>query len=173
MDHPLRPAPSLSPSLWRSAAVVASLVAVVELALLIAAGVALLTRDGGSAPTRHQAPAAHARPAKAHPARSAGAEPAAKALPRTKVGVVVLNGNGRAGAAAAAAARVHHHGYRIRKVGNATRMSYAHSLVMFKPGFASEGRRFARDLGIRLVGPLDGMRAAQLRGAQVVLILGG
>ena len=39
-------------------------------------------------------------------------------------------------------------------------------------GFEGEGRRLARDLGVRVVGPLDGMRPAQLHGAQAVLILG-
>ena len=85
---------------------------------------------------------------------------------------MVLNGNGRRGAAAAAASRVRSHGYRIGDVGNAARMSYSRSLVMYRPGFEGEGRRLGRDLGIRLVGPLDGMRGAQLHGAQVVLILG-
>jgi hypothetical protein len=65
------------------------------------------------------------------------------------------------------------HGYRIGVVGNAARMSYPRSLVMYRPGFEGEGKRLGSDLGIRLVGPLDGMRGAQLHGAQVVLILGG
>jgi hypothetical protein len=85
---------------------------------------------------------------------------------------MVLNGNGRHGAAAAAASRVRRHGYRIRSVGNASRMSYSHSLVMFRPGYEGEGRRLAHDLGVRLVGPLDGIRPAQLHGAQAVLIIG-
>jgi hypothetical protein len=97
--------------------------------------------------------------------------PAAK-LARRKVGVMVLNGNGRRGAAAAAATRVRHHGYRIRAVGNAPRMTYGHSIVMYRPGFEGEGRRLARDLGIRLVGPVDGLRPAELRGALAVLIIG-
>ena len=52
-------------------------------------------------------------------------------------------------------------GYKIRSVGNApaTPTSPA-SLVMFRPGFAGEGRRLARDLGVKQVGPLDGMRVA-------------
>ena len=85
---------------------------------------------------------------------------------------MVLNGNGRQGAAAAAAARVRRHGYRIRSVGNAGRMTYARSLVMYRPGYEGEGRRLARDLGIRTVGPLDGMRPAQLHGAQAVVVIG-
>jgi hypothetical protein len=97
---------------------------------------------------------------------------AAPKLARGKVRVVVLNGNGRPGAAAAGAARVRSHGYSIGRVGNASRMSYSRSIVMYRPGYEGEGRRLARDLGVRMVGPLDGMRPAQLHGAQAVLILG-
>jgi hypothetical protein len=155
---------------------VASVVAAVELILLVAAGVALLTHDGSPAAVkakRHapaQAPAHAKKNQRAAASSRRAATPAA--LSRTKVGVVVLNGNGRPGAAAAAASRVRRHGYRIRSVGNASRMSYTRSLVMYRPGYEGEGARFARDLGIRLIGPLDGMRPAQLHGAQVVLILG-
>lgn len=174
MDHPLSSvSPHIPASFWRSAAVVASLVAAVELVLLIVTGTALLFRDGSSSPTRHAAtpavskPLTHAKPAprRVHPV-------AAPKLARNRVGVMVLNGNGRHGAAATAASRVRHHGYRIRSVGNASRMSYSRSMVMYRPGYEGEGRRLARDLGIRLVGPLDGMRPAQLHGAQAVLIIG-
>jgi hypothetical protein len=51
-------------------------------------------------------------------------------------------------------------------------MSYSRSIVMYRPGYEGEGRRLARDLGVRMVGPLDGMRPVQLHGAQAVLILG-
>ena len=40
---------------------------------------------------------------------------------------------------------------------DAPRHDYARSLVMFRPGFAPEARRLARDLKIRIVGPLDGL----------------
>ena len=43
---------------------------------------------------------------------------------------------------------------------------------MYRPGFAGEGRRLGRDLGVKLVTPLDGMRAKALGRAQVVFILG-
>ena len=86
--------------------------------------------------------------------------------------VLVLNGNGRQGAAAAAASRVSHRGYRIGGVANAPRSDFTRSLVMYRRGFEGEGRRLARDLGIRIVGPLDGLRAAQLKGAQAVLVVG-
>jgi hypothetical protein len=175
VDHPLRATGSLPVNVWRSAAVVAIVVATVELVLLVAAGVALLTRDGSPASAaRKDVPATNQpRRASAAHARPVRATPAAAKLARGSVRVVVLNGNGRPGAAAAAATRVRRHGYRIGIVGNAAKMSYARSMVMYRPGFEGEGRRLAHDLGIRLVGPLDGMRAAQLHGAQTVLILGG
>jgi hypothetical protein len=175
VDHPLRTGSNIPPGFWRSAAVVASLVAVVELVLLVVSGTALLLRDDGSpaAPAARTAaektPAAKPTKAPAHAAvRKA---PPAK-LARAKVDVMVLNGNGRQGAAAAAADRIRHHGYKIGFVGNASRMTYGRSLVMYRPGFEGEGRRLAHDLGIRSVGPLDGMRLSQLRGAKVVFILG-
>lgn len=174
VDHPLRPvSPHVPLHIWRSAAVVASLVAAVELILLVFTGTALLVRHGSSTPVRHAAAAAtpkaatHAKPAP-RPVHAV----AAPKLARSRVSVMVLNGNGHHGAAGAAATRVRHHGYRVRSVGNAGRMSYARSLVMYRPGYEGEGRRLARDLGIRLVSPLDGMRSAQLHGAHAVVIIG-
>ena len=93
-------------------------------------------------------------------------------LPRRNVKVVVLNGNGRQGAAAAAASRVSRRGYRIGVVGNAPSHDYPRSIVMYRGGFAAEGRRLARDLGVSIVSPLDGLRPGQLSGAHAVLILG-
>ena len=89
-------------------------------------------------------------------------------LARRKMTVLVLNGNGRQGAAASTAARVSHHGYRIGGVANAPRSDFTRSLVMYRKGFEGEGRRLARDLGIRIVGPLDGLRTSQLHGAHAV-----
>ena len=43
---------------------------------------------------------------------------------------------------------------------------------MYRPGFAGEGRRLARDIGVKIVGPLDGLRKSDLHGAQLVFILG-
>lgn len=148
-------------------------VAAVELVLLVVVGGALLAKPepaGRSAAPKAKAAAAGAAKAALN-ARAAKAAPAE--LPRRKVRVVVLNGNGRQGAAAAAAARVTGRGYRIGVVGNAPRHDYPRSLVMYRRGFEGEAQRLARDLGIQLVGPLDGMRSAQLRGAHAVFILGG
>jgi len=175
VDHPFESAPAthIPPSFWRTAAVVAILVAIAELVLLVVTGSALLLRHGSSSgAATHRAAA---RPAASTPAKPVVHKRTAAVAPhlaRSKVSVLVLNGNGRPGAAGAAAARVRKHVYAIRGVGNAGRMSYTRSIVMYRRGFEGEGRRLAHDLGVGLVGPLDGMRPAQLHGAQTVLILG-
>lgn len=177
MDHPLL-APEAAVRPWRTAAYVAIAVALVELLLLIGIGGGALVRSVSGriqlaaqetvagAPTRSAATTA-AAPSKPRPAR-----PVTAMRPRGKTVVLVLNGNGRTGAASAAADRVRARGYRIGGVGNANRTDYARSLVMYRPGFAGEGTRLARDLGVKAVGPLDGMRASTLGRAHVVLILG-
>jgi hypothetical protein len=167
---------------WRIAVLSLLGVAAVELVLLVMAGGALLAKPG------HPPPGAARKPASTHKTGSA-AKPrtassatsgassrttaVAASLPRRKVGIVVLNGNGRQGAAGAIASRASGRGYRIRTVANAPSADYPRSIVMYRPGFAPEGRRLARDLGIGVVGPLDGMRPSQLHGAHAVLILGG
>ena len=91
---------------------------------------------------------------------------------RSQLGVVVLNGNGRSGAAASTASTLGSLGYHIRSTSNAKRQNYATSVVMYKRGFAAEGTRLARDLHVKVVGPLDGMGPAALHGGQLVVILG-
>jgi len=172
VDHPL-PAPDALVRPWRTAAYVAGAVALVELLLLLVIGggrlaAAVSDRVQLAAKERVLAPAPRAEK-KVSPRRRS-ATPAA-ALPRGKTVVLVLNGNGRTGAAAAAASRVSARGYRIGAVGNAPEV-VPRSIVMFKPGFAGEARRLGRDLGVRLVAPLDGMRPAALGRAHVVFVLG-
>lgn len=182
MDFPLHRRSS-QPFPWRTATVVAAGVAAVELVLLVVVGGALLAKPTASGTTREKTsrqavPAATAGKARVSAktgptATKAKAAPAATAeLPRRKVEVLVLNGNGRTGAAADAASRVKHKGYRVGAVGNAPRQDYPQSIVLFRRGFEGEGQRLAHDLGVHVVGPLDGMRTAQLHGAHVVLILG-
>ncbi len=171
MDHPL-PAPDALVRPWRTAAYAAGAVAVVELLLLLLIGGGRLA---GYVTHRVELAAREsvvATPARVEPARAHGKAPVVVAKrPRSKTVVMVLNGNGRTGAAAAAASRVQGRGYRIGEVTNAPEL-VPRSIVMYRPGFAGEGKRLARDLGVRLVTPLDGMRARALRGAHVVFILG-
>ena len=166
--------PSLGTHRWRTATLIASAVAALELVLLLVAGAALLAR-----PLSHQARAAQTPRAAAKVKRSAALPPVRKArtttapkLSRAKTAVLVLNGNGATGAAGAAAARVKSFGYRIAKVGDAARMDYPTSVVMYRPGFEREGKRLAKDLGIEVVGPLDGLRVRELVGAHVALVVG-
>ena len=171
MDHPL-PAPDALVRPWRTAAYVAGAVAAFELLLLLLIGggklVGFVSDRVQLAAQKHvlAAPAKHARPA----AHNKSPAPVAKRT-RHETVVLVLNGNGRTGAAAAAAARVHARGYRIGAVTNAPRL-VPRSIVMYRPGFAGEGGRLGRDLGVRLVTPLDGLRARDLGRSQLVFILG-
>jgi hypothetical protein len=150
---------------WRTAAILASGVAALELMALIVGGTVLLGRSvvghGAHAVTK---PAA-TKPAAAKPARHA-------VLARTKTRVVVLNGNGEAGAAAAEAAAIRARGYKIGAVGNAPRPTQGPTLVMYRPGFSAEAHRLARDTGINVVTPLDGLTPRILQRAQLVIVLG-
>ena len=178
MDHPLRlDHADLAVRPWRTATLVVAGIAALELVLLVMLGGALLakpeTATRSAAPSKTAA-AKHAATPGPAPAKATKPERAVAAqLPRRKVTVVVLNGNGRQGAAAAAASRVSGKGYRIGLVANAPSHDYATSLVMYRPGFKGEAQRLAHDLGVHVVSPLDGVRSGQLHGAQAVLILGG
>jgi hypothetical protein len=44
---------------------------------------------------------------------------------------------------------------------------------MYRAGHEAEAKRLARDLKVKVVGPLDGMRPAELLGAHVALVVGG
>jgi hypothetical protein len=115
------------------------------------------------------ADAAKAPPAVAKPRP----EPMLPLLPRRLVSVTIMNGNGVSGAAASEASRVRARGYRVGKVGNAPRGSYGHSVVMYRAGRVREARRLARDLGIAIVSPLDGLRKGDLHGAKLAVVVGG
>ncbi len=161
---------------WRAATLVVGAIAAAELLALIGVGALHL------APRAHSAKAAGARPVAAKPAaaKSRPAEPPRQIpempshplRPRDGVSVLVLNGNGVQGAASSKAASLSGLGYRIGGAENARRHNYARSMVLYVPGWVKEARRFARDTGVRLVAPVDGLRPAKLRGSKIVLILG-
>lgn len=155
---------------WRAATLVVGALAAVELFALIAIGAAHLAPHRHSAAARaavHTAPAHHAAPVRHVPKA-----PQHPLRPRGRVRVLVLNGNGVAGAAGAAADRLRVEGYEIGGATNAPRHDYARSMIMFVPGWLKEARRLARDTGVRLVAPIDGVRRSQLRGSKIVLLLG-
>jgi hypothetical protein len=172
MDAPL-PHPDALIRPWRTATLVASLIAAVELVLLLCLGLFLLAKPLSHALQSHAAKTAlapHKAAAPVHRVRRQAV--AAPRLARSQTKVVVFNGNGRAGAAAHASAQLRGLGYRVRWTGNAQRQDYATSVVMYRPGYPPEAARLARDLHVKVVGPLDGLRPPALRGAQLAIVLG-
>jgi LytR cell envelope-related transcriptional attenuator len=171
VDHPLQPPDALVRP-WRLAALIAASVAAAELLLLLAVGggwaldvvsskMERAAKQHALAPKKERVQPTRETPKRTRPV-----------LARGKTVVMVLNGNGRSGAAAAAATRVRRTGHRVGTVGNAESTGFARDLVMFRPGYADEGQRLARALGVKRVGPLDGMRRGQLGRAHAVLIVG-
>jgi hypothetical protein len=162
--------PLPAPFPWRATTVLAAGVALVELVALIAIGLThFAPHTSGVASSRtnsHRAAAVAVRQIASKPA------PSVPLRAPSRVRVLVLNGNGVSGAAAAEAATLRGDGYRIGGATNAQRHDYATSMVMFVPGWAKEARRLARESGIRVVAPVDGLRRAQLRGSNLVLLLG-
>ncbi len=168
-EHLSRPFP------WRTATVVVGVVAAVELVALIGIGA---THVAASLRT-HATPAhAHAHAAKAAP-RVHEHVIKVRALPshplrgRAGLSVLVLNGNGVNGAAGAEAVRLQSLGYGSSRSEDAPRHDYARSMVLYLPGYAKEARRLGHDAGVRLIAPVDGMGKAQLKGSQLVVVLGG
>jgi hypothetical protein len=173
VDAPLT-APDALIRPWRTATLVASLVAAVELVLLLGAGFLLLAKPISHAMQKRAEASAFA-PAKKDtvpPAKHKQAVVAQPKLLRSQTGVFVFNGNGRSGAASAEATKLSNLNYTVPGTGNAKRQDYATTVVMFKQGFQPEAVRLARDLGVKIVGPLDGLTPSALRGAQLAIVLG-
>ena len=176
MDTPAAPVELIRP--WRTATMVATGVAGLELVLLVVLGLVVLGRSvaphvHAAAARAASAPKHHAAPQPARPAHRTPAHPA-RLLPRSKTSILILNGNGIDGAAAQAAAIVRSRGYTVTDTRNAPRTGYPTWRLMVAPGYTAEAKRFARDMGLAQsrVGPLDGMIPRQLHGAKLVLILG-
>jgi LytR cell envelope-related transcriptional attenuator len=150
---------------WRTLTLVATAIAVVELLFIVGAfGVRpLIHHLRRAALAEATLPSAVSRPRPS---------PRKPSLTRSQTSVIVLNGNGVEGAAGNLADRVHARGYKIAAVDNAHRNDYARSVVMYRSGYGPEARRLARDLGIGVVGPLDGMSRRKLHGAHVAVIVG-
>jgi hypothetical protein len=151
---------------WRKATIAVTVFAALELVALAGLGMALI----GNPLSRHlkaEAAAAAEPRVRTGPA----ALPTKTTLSRAQTSVIVLNGNGRAGAASDEADRLTARGYLIASTGNAPERS-PRTMVMYRRGYAAEGKRLAHDLHLRFVTPLDGMRTSQLMGAHLVLIVG-
>jgi hypothetical protein len=162
---------------WRRATFVAGGIAAAELLVLLGAGALMLAKpvsheiqkEAISVATR-QAP--QPQPKALTQAIHRMNAPAGKARPRGHVRIMVFNGNGREGAAGTEASRLTHLGYKVAGATNASHQDYATSVVMYRPGFRAEGLRLAKDLGVRVVGPLDGITASSLDGGQLAVVVG-
>jgi hypothetical protein len=157
---------------WRTATLVASLVAAVELVLLLGAGFLLVAKPLSHAMQRRAEATAFAPPKHHGPVIPKQAPIGLPKLLRAETGVFVLNGNGRAGAASSEAGKLTELGYHVPRTGNAKRQDYATTVVMFKRGFHAEGVRLAHDLRVKVVGPLDGLKPSELHGAQLAIVVG-
>ncbi len=160
MDSSLTPVEAIVAP-WRRATLVAVGIAVLELTLVIALAATLLTREdsssaGGKATTATEDATPKVRPI----------------LSRARTDVLVLNGNGQEGAASAQADVVRSLGYGVSAVGNAAHANNGSSTVLYVAGREREARRLAKELGITVVGPLDGLSRKTLQGAHVAVILG-
>ncbi len=158
---------------WRTATVVVGAIAALELVGLIGLGA---THVAASLRT-------HAATAPVHAAKTAprvqrhvlrvSAQPSQPLRARSGLSVLVLNGNGVNGAAGAEAVSLETLGYGASRSENAPRHNYARSMVLYLPGYAKEARRLGHDAGVHLVAPVDGLGKAQLKGSQLVVVLGG
>jgi len=155
---------------WRTATMVASTVAVLELVLILILGVALL----GKPLSERMRDTAQQRTLgiTTAPAKKPKIGSSVPRLTRDETSVMVLNGNGVAGAAHETASQVESRGYSIGHVGNAKRTNFTRSVVMYRPGYRGEALRLSRDLRIRIVGPLDGIKTRDLMGAHVAVVVG-
>lgn len=172
MEHSFQPVGTP----WRTATLVASTIAALELAVLLVIGFTFLAeplahRFGAAAEARSLAPVAKPKPTPAVAAGAVAVE--TPRLTREQTSVMVLNGNGLPGAAASTAERTRALGYTIGNVGNAPRSDFTRSLVMYRAGYRPEAERLAEDLKLKIVAPLDGLTPAELLGAHVAVVVGG
>jgi LytR cell envelope-related transcriptional attenuator len=92
--------------------------------------------------------------------------------PRSRISVLVLNGNGISGAAGDEATSILARGYRHAIPTDAPSHDYARSLVLFRPGWQGEAERLAREVRIPTVASLDGVVAPAYAHVPLVVILG-
>ncbi len=138
MEH----APSLArPFPWRTATIVVGVLAAVELVALALVGgtrLAHFFRPVTHTPAAAAAPAAHRTATHVKPLKLP-AIPSHPLLPRSRVSVLVLNGNGVTGAAGTEAARLQARGYALPTAKDAARHDYARSMVLFASGLLRRG----------------------------------
>ena len=150
---------------WRVAALVAVAIALAELTVLLAVAGAHVFG------AHHQAQTGLDRTRPVSNTGPVSKEHAVRLRVRSRVSVLVLNGNGLAGVAGTEAAKLLSTGYRHATAADAPQ-GYARSLVLFRPGWQAEAQRLAHDAGILTVSPLDGRLARSNASYPLVLILG-
>ena len=128
-------------------------------ALLVAGGLALAFREHGARPLPETS-------------RVGRATPPTPLRPRSRISVLVLNGDGVANAAGNEATTILARGYRHAIPTDAPNLDYARSLVLFRPGWQGEAKRLARDSEIPAIAPFDGRVAPAYSHVPLVLILG-
>jgi hypothetical protein len=159
---------------WKRATIAAGTIAAAELVLLIGAAALLFAKPVAHAIQHHAIATATKAPTKQLQTaiRQMNAPAGKAAVARGHLKIMVFNGNGLSGAAGSAAGNLQGLGYKISGTANAKRQDYATSVVMYKPGFRSEGMRLARDLHVKVVGPLDGISSQALHGGELAVIVG-
>lgn len=147
-----------------------AVIATLELVALVVVALAFIAK-----PLAADSSAKPGAKAEAAAQGAAAEEPPPATLPRAQTTVLVLNGNGVTGAAAQAARKLRRLDYSVAGVGDATRRDVPRTIVMYREGFEGEAVRLARDLGLgaKRAVPLDGLRAAELHGATLALVIGG
>lgn len=168
MDHPAAADALVRP--WRTATLVASAVAAVELVIILVAGTVVVGKPLAERMRDTARDRSLGIPVAAKKKRPKIGSSVAR-LSRIETTVMVLNGNGVTGAAHEAASQVSGRGYSIGEIGNAKRTDYMRSVVMYRPGYRGEALRLARDLRIKIVGPLDGLGIRDLMGAHIALVV--
>ena len=136
----------------------------------LALGASVLALGAGSVVALVDRPAASGAEPGSRQARHGPALPPLR--PRSRISVLVLNGNGVSGAAGTKAAVILSWGYRQAIPSDAPQLDYARSVVLFRPGWQREAERLARDAGIRAVATLDGRVAPAYAHVPLILILG-
>jgi LytR cell envelope-related transcriptional attenuator len=116
------------------------------------------------------------RPGQTRPVAATGRVPKRQAAPplrsRSRISVLVLNGNGTSGAAGNEATDILARGYSHAIPADAPSPDYARSLVLYRPGWQREAERLAQDARIATVAPLDGRVAPAYAHVPLVVILG-
>ena len=139
---------------WRLTALVAS-----ALALAVLGGLVLTHRPEETRPV-------------AATGRVQERPPATPLRPRSRISVLVLNGNGVSGAAGTEATAILARGYHHAIPSDASSLGYVRSLVLYRPGWQREAERLGRDSRIPTVAPLDGRVTPAYAHVPLIVILG-